>query len=96
VVKRRLAAEFEHGVFPTIRIARNWYPVLEKNVGASRLFKSEAIADAVLWPLGSHRLKADQLKASAGSLSLSPGKISDFKERFVSGCLFKGYSLEFA
>ena len=68
-------------------------PVLEKTLGVP-LFQEQAMQIAVV-AAGFSPSEADQLRRALGAFR-SLGKISDFKDRFISGCLSKGYSKEFA
>lgn len=86
-LKRRRGDEHVH--YPSKELV----PVLEKTLGVP-LFQEQAMQIAVV-AAGFTPSEADQLRRALGAFR-SPGKISDFKERFVSGCLSKGYSLDFA
>ena len=86
-LKRRRGDEPVH--YPSKELV----PVLEKTLGVP-LFQEQAMQIAVV-AAGFSPSEADQLRRALGAFR-SLGKISDFKDRFISGCLSKGYSQEFA
>jgi len=86
-LKRRRGDEPVH--YPSKELV----PVLEKTLGVP-LFQEQAMQIAVV-AAGFTPSEADQLRRALGAFR-SPGKISDFKDRFISGCLSKGYQQDFA
>ncbi|GHB05241.1 error-prone DNA polymerase [Algimonas arctica] len=86
-LKRRRGDEPVH--YPSKELV----PVLEKTLGVP-LFQEQAMQIAVV-AAGFTPSEADQLRRALGAFR-SPGKITDFKDRFISGCLSKGYKKDFA
>ena len=68
-------------------------PVLEKTLGIP-LFQEQAMQIAIV-AAGFSPSEADQLRRTLGAFR-SVGKIADFRDRFMAGCLAKGYTEEFA
>jgi len=68
-------------------------PVLSKTLGIP-LFQEQAMQIAVV-AAGFSPSEADQLRRALGSFR-GPGSVEAFRERFIAGCLAKGYDQAFA
>ena len=86
-IKRRRGEE------PVVFPSEELRSVLEKTLGIP-LFQEQAMRIAVV-AAGFSATESDQLRRSLGSFR-GPGTVETFRERFIAGCLSKGYDREFA
>ncbi len=81
------------GEEPVVFPSEELRPVLGKTLGVP-LFQEQAMRIAIV-AADFSPTEADQLRRSLGSFR-GPGTVKVMKERFVGGCLAKGYTREFA
>lgn len=86
-IKRRRGEE------PVTFASPDLEPVLEKTLGIP-LFQEQAMQIAVV-AAGFTASEADQLRRALGTFR-GPGTVQAFKDRFISGCLSRGYDQKFA
>ncbi len=82
-----------HGEEPAVYASKDLEPVLSKTLGVP-LFQEQAMRIAVI-AAGFSEGEADLLRRALGSFR-GPGSVETFRNRFVEGCLGKGYDRQFA
>lgn len=86
-LKRRRGEE------PVVYPSKDLEPVLGKTLGIP-LFQEQAMQIAVV-AAGFSPSEADQLRRALGTAK-GPGTVQKFKDRFITGCIEKGYDQDFA